>query len=50
MDKIGNGGKGISWDTKTEVHHLKALNGVVTMKRAPPRGWPRSTAPSTPAK
>lgn len=30
MDKIGNGGKGIAWDTKTEVHHLKALNGVVT--------------------
>ena len=30
MDKVGNGGKGISWDTKTEVHHLKALNGVVT--------------------
>ncbi len=29
MDKIGNGGKGISWDTKTEVHHLKALNGTV---------------------
>jgi nitrate reductase alpha subunit len=28
MEKIGNGGKGISWDTKTEVHHLKALNGV----------------------
>ncbi|MDQ7774739.1 MAG: nitrate reductase subunit alpha [Paracoccus aminovorans] len=30
MDKLGNGGKGISWDTKTEVHHLKALNGTVT--------------------
>ncbi|MDZ7600616.1 MAG: nitrate reductase subunit alpha [Hoeflea sp.] len=30
MDKVGNGGKGITWDTKTEVHHLKALNGVVT--------------------
>ena len=28
MDKVGNGGKGISWDTKQEVHHLKALNGV----------------------
>ncbi len=34
MDKIGNGGKGISWDTKTEVHHLKALNGVVTEEGA----------------
>jgi nitrate reductase alpha subunit len=28
MDKLGNGGKGISWDTKDEVHHLKALNGT----------------------
>jgi len=30
MEKIGNGGKGISWDTSTEVKHLKALNGTVT--------------------
>ncbi|MBI1219993.1 MAG: nitrate reductase subunit alpha [Rhodobacteraceae bacterium] len=30
MDKIGNGGKGIAWDTKEEVHHLQALNGQVT--------------------
>ena len=30
MEKVGNGGKGISWDTKTEVHHLQALNGVHT--------------------
>jgi len=29
MEKIGNGGKGISWDTKDEVHHLQALNGTV---------------------
>ena len=28
MEKVGNGGKGISWDTKVEVHHLKALNGT----------------------
>ncbi|MEZ5888007.1 MAG: nitrate reductase subunit alpha [Paracoccaceae bacterium] len=28
MEKVGNGGKGISWDTKDEVHHLKALNGT----------------------
>ena len=28
MEKLGNGGKGISWDTKQEVHHLQALNGV----------------------
>ncbi|MCC5987885.1 MAG: nitrate reductase subunit alpha [Pararhodobacter sp.] len=30
MEKVGNGGKGIAWDTKTEVHHLKALNGTHT--------------------
>ena len=30
MEKVGNGGKGIAWDTKDEVHHLKALNGTVT--------------------
>ena len=28
MDKIGNGGKGIAWDTKVEVQHLRDLNGV----------------------
>ncbi|GAA6202668.1 nitrate reductase subunit alpha [Aquicoccus sp. SU-CL01552] len=28
MDDIGNGGKGITWDTKTEVQHLRDLNGV----------------------
>ncbi|WP_417414708.1 nitrate reductase subunit alpha [Hoeflea sp.] len=30
MEKIGNGGKGIAWDTKVEVHHLQDLNGCVT--------------------
>jgi len=34
MEKIGNGGKGISWDTSTEVKHLKALNGTVTEEGA----------------
>ncbi|WP_199259896.1 nitrate reductase subunit alpha [Paracoccus binzhouensis] len=34
MEKLGNGGKGIAWDTKTEVHHLKALNGTVTEEGA----------------
>ncbi|WP_322865087.1 nitrate reductase subunit alpha [Aquicoccus sp. G2-2] len=29
MEKLGNGGKGINWDTKTEVHHLKDLNDPV---------------------
>jgi len=28
MTKIGNGGKGISWNTEHEVDALKALNGV----------------------
>lgn len=28
LEKIGNGGKGISWDTKHEVEFLKKLNGV----------------------
>jgi hypothetical protein len=29
MDKLGNGGKGIAWDTKDEVHHLRDLNDPV---------------------
>ena len=29
MSTIGNGGKGIGWNTKHEIDHLKALNGVV---------------------
>ncbi|TDE37897.1 nitrate reductase subunit alpha [Antarcticimicrobium sediminis] len=28
MDDIGNGGKGIAWDTKVEVQNLRDLNGV----------------------
>jgi nitrate reductase / nitrite oxidoreductase, alpha subunit len=27
MDKLGNGGKGIAWDTRTEVEQLAELNG-----------------------
>jgi nitrate reductase / nitrite oxidoreductase, alpha subunit len=27
LDKLGNGGKGIGWDTKHEVQHLRDLNG-----------------------
>lgn len=27
MDKLGNGGKGITWNTKHEVQHLRELNG-----------------------
>jgi len=30
MEKVGNGGKGITWNTEVEVQHLKELNGVVT--------------------
>jgi len=29
MEKVGNGGKGIAWNTEHEVAHLKSLNGVV---------------------
>jgi len=30
MEKVGNGIKGIAWNTAHEVEHLKALNGVHT--------------------
>ncbi|HGG04130.1 MAG TPA: nitrate reductase subunit alpha, partial [Aliiroseovarius sp.] len=30
MEKIGNGGKGIAWNTDIEVENLRNLNGVVT--------------------
>ena len=30
MNSLGNGGKGIGWNTDHEVEHLAALNGVVT--------------------
>ena len=30
MNKVGNGGKGIAWDTKTEVTQLGQLNGLTT--------------------
>ena len=40
MTKIGNGGKGISWNTEHEVENLKALNGVVT-EDGPTKGLAR---------
>jgi nitrate reductase alpha subunit len=40
MTKLGNGGKGISWNTEHEVHALGALNGVVT-EEGPTKGLPR---------
>ncbi len=40
MTKIGNGGKGITWNTEHEVENLKALNGVVT-EDGPTKGMAR---------
>ena len=40
MSNIGNGGKGIAWNTEHEVQHLKDLNGVVT-EEGPTKGLPR---------
>ncbi|MEO1226576.1 MAG: nitrate reductase subunit alpha [Pseudomonadota bacterium] len=40
MTKIGNGGKGITWNTEHEVDHLRALNGAVT-EEGPTKGMPR---------
>jgi nitrate reductase / nitrite oxidoreductase, alpha subunit len=40
LSKLGNGGKGIGWNTEIEVDHLKALNGVVT-EEGPTKGMAR---------
>ncbi len=40
MSKLGNGGKGINWNTEHEVENLAALNGVVT-EDGPTKGMPR---------
>ncbi len=40
MSKIGNGGKGIGWNTQTEVRQLGELNGVVTDEGVT-RGMPK---------
>ncbi len=40
MEKVGNGGKGIAWNTDVEVEHLKELNGVVT-EEGPTKGMAR---------
>ncbi len=40
MGKIGNGGKGIAWNTQDEVRHVAELNGVVQAEGAT-RGMPR---------
>ncbi|WP_298968252.1 nitrate reductase subunit alpha [uncultured Roseobacter sp.] len=39
MDKIGNGGKGITWNTETEVQHLRELNGE--WPDGPAKGCPK---------
>ncbi|HUE45248.1 MAG TPA: nitrate reductase subunit alpha, partial [Aestuariivirgaceae bacterium] len=40
MDRLGNGGKGIGWDTKEEVRHLRALNDPV-LEEGPTQGMAR---------
>ena len=40
LDKLGNGGKGISWNTKVEVQHLRDLNGVV-LEEGVSKGMPK---------
>ena len=39
MSKLGNGGKGISWNTEHEVENLKRLNGEV-LEDGPTKGMP----------
>jgi nitrate reductase alpha subunit len=40
MAKVGNGGKGIAWNTQTEVGQLGELNGTVR-EDGPTKGMPR---------
>ena len=40
MTELGNGGKGINWNTAREVENLANLNGVVT-EEGPTKGMPR---------
>lgn len=40
MEKVGNGGKGLSWNTEHEVDLLKRLNGVVE-EEGPTKGLAR---------
>jgi nitrate reductase alpha subunit len=40
MSKLGNGGKGMAWNTEHEVELLKRLNGVVA-EEGPTKGLPR---------
>ncbi|MCP2936312.1 hypothetical protein NK983_26860, partial [Salmonella enterica subsp. enterica serovar Typhimurium] len=40
LTKVGNGGKGIAWNTQDEVRQLGELNGLVTEEGAT-KGMPR---------
>ena len=40
MSKLGNGGKGIAWNTEHEVENLRRLNGEV-LEEGPTKGLPR---------
>jgi len=40
MTELGNGGKGIAWNTEAEVAYLKRLNGTVS-EDGPTKGLPR---------
>ncbi|MGE5336834.1 MAG: nitrate reductase subunit alpha, partial [Gemmatimonadota bacterium] len=40
MTKVGNGGKGIAWNTQDEVQALKDLNGAVS-EEGPTKGLPK---------
>jgi nitrate reductase / nitrite oxidoreductase, alpha subunit len=44
MEKLGNGGKGITWNTEEEVHKLAALNKPVT-EPGDTQGRPRIDSP-----
>lgn len=48
LDKLGNGGKGISWNTQSEVDFLGKLNYVKPDGR--PKAGRGSTVPLTPPK
>ena len=48
LDKLGNGGKGINWNTEHEVRELAGINDSVAdtgVSQGRPRLTPRSTRP-----
>ena len=48
MEKLGNGGKGMAWNTEHEVELLQAPQRRGHRGRRRPRGWRASTPTSTP--